>query len=105
MRLTDDEWLARARANAADGAYEPVSPVLASDGPAPVAPGTPRCAFCADRLPVEVYPRRELVTARPLYYCPRCYGFWALAGVLEHGVRDPYDDHPAFTTAPAPPRC
>jgi Zn-finger nucleic acid-binding protein len=105
MRLSDDQWLARARSSAADGEYEPVSPVLVSDGPSPAVPGVPCCAFCVGRPPLEVYPRREVVSSQPLYYCPRCYGFWALAGTLDHGVRDAYDDHPAFVAALPPPRC
>jgi len=105
VSLTDDEWMAQPRVTAADGACEPVLPALRAGQLLPPTPASPRCAFCTERPPLEVYPRREVVTERPLYYCPRCYGFWALPGTPEHGVHDPYDDHPAFRAAPAPPRC
>ncbi|MCC7364473.1 MAG: zf-TFIIB domain-containing protein [Dehalococcoidia bacterium] len=120
-RLTDDEWLARVRAGVADGQDWETAVGRASDG----APGDPPalasadapgqaeqaqarvypCPSCDQHWPLEVYRRYELVTTVPLRYCTRCYGFWAAGDALARGVRDPFDEHHAFSAAVAPTRC
>lgn len=111
-RLTDEEWLARARARlASTGSWEPdeapaPSASLPAVAPEPAAAvRSPRCPTCDGRPPLEIYRRYELVTFEPLRYCTRCYGFWARHDALARGVHDPYDTHPALTALPAPARC
>ncbi|MGE5595044.1 MAG: zf-TFIIB domain-containing protein [Hyphomicrobiales bacterium] len=111
MRLSDEEWLARARARyAATGEYVPEElPVLTPEERAAIAkPETPAalpCPYCADHPPLEVYARHEVVANEPLRYCPHCYGFWARRDALVPGVHDPNDHHPAFSADLPPGRC
>lgn len=115
MKLSDDEWLARARARAqATGVYdEPVGfeplPAVATasreEDRAPLGPADERCPYCADHPVLAVYPRYEVVSLEPLRYCTRCYGFWARKDAVSRGVGDPRSSHPALEASPAPGRC
>lgn len=112
MRLTDDEWVARARARVANGgSWEtpPEEELTAADRPVSEAGPAPApnlaCPYCDAHPPLEPVQRFEAVSATPLMRCPACYGFWAARDVLTGGVRDAYDDDPSFTAALAPPRC
>lgn len=115
MKLSDEEWLVRARARAqAAGSYdEPVGfeplppPAVAThdEDDAPLGPADERCPYCAEHPLLAIYPRYEIVTLEPLRYCPRCYGFWARKDALSRGVADPRVSHPALDASLAPGRC
>jgi len=75
---------------------------------AAAGPATRRltCPACEEAPGLEVFRRYELLTAEPLRYCPRCYGFWAAGDALARGVADPGSaGHPAVLAARAPLRC
>lgn len=106
MGVSDEAWLAAARARfAADGDWD-VSPApsTATSAPPP-EPSGPVCPYCATHPPLRVFVRHELVSREPLRFCPQCYGFWAKDDALALGVADPVDDHPALTAVPFPARC
>jgi len=67
---------------------------------------TVRCPACDGAPALDVFRRYELLTAEPLRYCPRCYGFWAVGDALSLGVTDPgAARHPAVLAVQAPMRC
>lgn len=110
-RLSDEEWLARARARYGTfGEYVPEEvatlppPAEAVEAQAPPAPG-PCCPRCEERPALQIFPRRELVSYEPLRFCPQCYGFWARRDALTPGIAEPGELHPALAAAPAPARC
>jgi Zn-finger nucleic acid-binding protein len=65
----------------------------------------PVCPRCEDTPALEQFRRYESVTLDPLWYCRRCYGFWAVGDALSRGGADDRDEHPALTAALAPRGC
>lgn len=110
-RLTDDEWIAQARARAA-GDGEPADSLPDESAPlpaavrvaAPPAPALP-CPYCEGHPPLEEFRRSYAVSPDPLLYCRTCYGFWAAGDSLSPGVADPDEESLALTVATAPRRC
>lgn len=114
QRLSDDEWIARARQRAGpDGAWQRFAPPelpsaeesARRSAERATAAGALRCPACESAPPLEIYRRYELLTAEPLRYCRVCLGFWAKGDSLARGVRDADDGSTAFTAALAPARC
>jgi len=113
MRVSDEQWLAAARARAANGEWErrpgEVFEALAKIPPAVAAtaslPPALSCPFCPGGPALQPFIRYELLTASPLSLCPNCYGFWAQGDALDRGVADAGVDHPALRQALAPRRC
>ena len=52
-----------------------------------------------------MFERPGAVAATPLWYCTRCYGFWAPEGSIDKGVTGAYMASPALEALPAPRRC
>jgi Zn-finger nucleic acid-binding protein len=109
MALTDEEWIAEARRQlTADGNWSiPMTPAAKPSAPAggDVTPPGPICPICADRRPLAVFARRDIVTAEPLRYCERCYGFWAAGDALSGPVASPDDEREPLYARPFPARC
>lgn len=63
------------------------------------------CPRCDGSPSLDRFRRYEVVTIDPLWYCPRCFGFWAVGDALSRGVADPYDRHPAVAAVMAPRGC
>jgi Zn-finger nucleic acid-binding protein len=108
--ISDEQWLAAARARAASGSWERsadevLNELRASAKPVEFPEGTLRCPFCAERPPLSILQRYEAATANPLRYCNTCYGFWAVGDALTNGIADPDDETPALSAALAPRRC
>jgi len=110
MKLTDDQWVARARARVAEGKSWETPPEEQLTALAPMQPAVAethgdRCPYCEAHPALEVVRRYEVASSEPLLRCPSCYGFWAKGDALAHGVRDPADEHPSFVAAAIKPRC
>lgn len=111
MSISDDEWVAAARARAARGQWEREPDVVlaalrgAAAERAAAEPPLPACPYCQEHPRLQRFQRYELQTVRPLLYCPACYGFWAVGDALVRGVADPGVVHPALETGLAPRRC
>jgi len=111
VTVSDDQWVAAARARAASGEWErPAEVILAElrqQAAAKTAsqPPLPPCPACAEHPAMLKLPRYELLTQDPLLYCGACYGFWAVGDSLARGVADPGYIHPALETTTAPRRC
>jgi Zn-finger nucleic acid-binding protein len=107
-RMTDDEWLAAARARyEREGADFDIDPDLGTAEPlAPAQGGSGmRCPYCAEPPFLQVFPRSTLETSGEVYCCPQCYGFWAPPGSIEGGLDVAAGDHPALRASKPPPRC
>ncbi len=111
MTISDDEWLAAARARAASGEWERPGGVILADLEKHAAvltdtkPALPRCPYCTHHPELLRFQRFELQTIDPLYFCGACYGFWAKGDSLARGVADSGYTHPALDAAPPPRRC
>ncbi|KAA0241233.1 hypothetical protein EDM76_00395 [bacterium] len=108
MGMTDQEWMAQARARIGRGEdwEAPVgAPLAIIPAPPPGKTTLLTCPFCAGQRVLEVFRRYEVAATEPLLYCPGCYGFWAKGDALDHGVADPYDEHDALFAVRGPLRC
>ncbi len=108
MGITDQEWMAQARARIARGeGWEGPegAPLAIIPAPPPAQATLLTCPYCGPPRVLEVFRRYEVASSEPLLYCPRCYGFWAKGDALAHGVADPYDEHHALYAAIGPARC
>jgi len=110
MGISDEEWLAAARARAASGSWErdadTVFAELKASAPRPEAvPKILHCPYCDEHPPLSVLQRFEQQTNSPLRYCNTCYGFWAVGDALTAGVSDPMEEHPALFATRGPKRC
>lgn len=110
MAISDDEWIAAARARAAAGNWErdadTVFAELRASAPArPAVAASLPCPYCDGHPPLAVLDRYEQQTVTPLRYCNTCYGFWAAGDALTAGVASPWDDHPALYATQGPKRC
>ncbi|MBA4181296.1 MAG: hypothetical protein C0506_11960 [Anaerolinea sp.] len=111
MKVSDEQWIAEARARVATGAgwerdWTAIAGALHSPGVSADRPASGlHCPYCEARPGLETVRRYEVFSTEPLLRCPACYGFWAKGDVLATGVRDPYDDHPSFFAVAAAARC
>lgn len=111
MKVSDEQWIAEARARAATGAgwerdWSAIAGSLRTpDEPGESNPAALRCPYCDAAPELETVRRYEVFSTQPLLRCPSCYGFWANGDALATGVRDPYDEHPSFFAIVAPARC
>jgi len=110
VTISDDQWVAAARARAAGGAWERdpgdiFAGLRREVAERPPVPGQPGCPYCPDHPEMAILRRYELQTIDPLRFCSRCYGFWAVGDSLARGVADPGFVHPALEQVPAPLRC
>lgn len=110
MTISDDEWIAAARARAAAGNWERdadtvFAEIRATAPEHPAVESALRCPYCDGHPPLAVLERYEQQTVTPLRYCNTCYGFWAAGDALTAGVSSPYDDNPALTAVRGPRRC
>jgi Zn-finger nucleic acid-binding protein len=110
MGMTDDEWVAAARARVAAGANweRPADDVFASLRASAAArqapPAGPRCPYCKEHPALRKFPASDLITAEPVMFCPRCYGVWVTGDALAGGMVVTMDNH-ALTAIRAQPRC
>ncbi len=109
-RLTDEQWLSRARSRMAGGGdwETPDDDLFAPAAPVPEAAKAEKplpCPYCADHPALAVFQRSEALSTQPLRYCQNCYGFWAAQDSLTHGVADEGDESPALIATPGPRRC
>jgi len=111
VTISDDEWIAAARARAAAGSWErdadAVLAELRANAQAPASPpaASLRCPYCASHPPLVRFERYEARTTTDLRYCNTCYGFWAAGDSLSAGVAGPSEEHPALTATRGPRRC
>jgi hypothetical protein len=106
--MSDDEWLARARARQAhgDGWETPGAELFAASPPPPDhTPARPRCPYCPGAFLLTEFHPDVAASQVPLLYCRNCYGFWAAGDSLSQGFESEYVDAPALLAAQAPPRC
>ena len=111
VSISDEQWLAAARARARDGNWErspqAVFAELRDQVRARESAGPPlsNCPYCEGHPPLRKFERHELQTVTPLLYCAACHGFWAAGDSITRGMADPGYVHPALEAARAPRRC
>jgi Zn-finger nucleic acid-binding protein len=110
VAISDEQWIAAARARAAAGNWERDADTVFAEIRASAPQHHPdeallRCPYCNDHPPLAILDRYEQRTASPLRYCNTCYGFWAVGDALTAGVASPADEHPALFAARGPKRC
>ncbi len=110
MAISDEQWIAAARARAAAGGWERDADTVFAElrASAPVRPTVEtalKCPYCEEHPPLAALDRYEQQTVTPLRYCNTCYGFWAAGDALTAGVSSPSDEHPALFAARGPKRC
>lgn len=105
--MTDDQWLARARARVAHGAgwETPDAELLAAPAAAEAPTSSLHCPYCPKAFALVEFQQDVRVSETPLLYCRNCYGFWAAGDSLSEGFDSEYVDEPALLAAQAPPRC
>ena len=88
-RLSDDEWVARARSRfATKGTWDTEPWNVADAKPDPPKSTGPTCPYCTKRPRLEEFRRYQSATSRPLLVCEACYGFWAVDDSLSGGFAD-----------------
>lgn len=110
MGISDEEWLAAARARfAREGYWEPARAVTG----VPRAPAADMeaarplfaCPRCLEPPALEVLRTENAGSGSLLRWCPRCCGIWAPRQALSDAISPTDDPQPAFTAGSPPPRC